>query len=269
MKSMNIRTLIIVGLMGASVVGCGESKPTAVAVTTTSVPEGTQLTTKEATLLSRVLFLNYDLGGANFHIDVPYGLQSSIKIDGIVDWKTHQGTAEVHVVGKDGKDVDTSTIYWRNLYDLKKGMVATTLKGLTDELAATGKEGVKFVARPVSQQSPLDRVLRYLDGLATNQAENPLLLRQDAKAKSLGTEEVNSGKILVDATVLRYGRSRYWADPKTGRMIQAAAPLAGLSEDTKFYFATHEAKTVTLPAVNEVVDAADIPAIYEKLTKRK
>ncbi len=260
--------LITCALLVLPLVGCGDSKPGAVSTTATSLPAGKQLTVAEATLLSRLLFLNRDLGGADVQADVPYGLQSSIKIDGIVDWKTHTGTATVRVIGKDGKEVDTSTIFWRNLYDPKIGMVATTVKGLTVEMESSGRSGVKYVARPFSQSSPLDRVLRYLDGLATKQAENPLLLRQDAKAKSLGTEEIANGKDQIKATVLSYGRSRYWVDPKTGRMIQAAAPLAGLPTDTTFRFANHEVKTVTLPGPTEVVDVSDIPDIYSKLTKR-
>jgi predicted small lipoprotein YifL len=254
------------------VTACGKSKPLATApaaATTIPIPEGTQLSVKEATLLSRLLFINRDKGGANFHIDVPYGLRSTVKIDGIIDWKTHTGTGTVQVIGTDGGIVDTSTVYWRDLYDTKNGLVATTLNGLPEAMDAIGRKGVKYVARPLSLQSPLDRVLRYLDGLATDQAENPLLLRQNPKAKSLGVEEVTFGKILVPASVLRYGKSRYWADPKTGQMVQAAAPLAGLSQDTMFFFASHEPKSVTLPVASEVVDQSEIPEIYTKLSKHK
>jgi hypothetical protein len=267
---------VVCALCIGSLAACGGSKAETTdgsveaAVSTTVARVEKQLTVADATVLSRLLFNNYDKGGADVSIDVPFGLQSSIEIDAVVDWKTHQGTAEVRVVGADGALVDTSTVYWRDLYDAQKGLVATTLKGLTEAMAEQGRQGVKYVARPFSETSPLDRVLRYLDGLATVQAENPLLLRQDEKAKSLGTESLpTDGGQRVNSVVLRYGKSSYWADPDSGLLVQASAPLAGLQSETVFRFSKHGARVIELPAVDAVVDAADIPQIYQQLTERK
>ena len=267
---------IVCSLSIVSVAGCGGSSGdggggnAATTVVSTVAPVETQLTVADANVLSRLLFNNHDKGGADVSIDVPYGLQSSIQIDAVVDWKTHQGSAEVRVVGADGALVDTSTVYWRDLYDPQKGLVATTLKGLTEAMAEQGRPGVTYVARPFSETSPLDRVLRYLDGLATVQAENPLLLRQDEKAKSLGNEMLTTdGGQRVRSVALRYGKSRYWAELESGLMLQASAPLAGLKSETVFRFSKHGVREITLPPVDAVVDAADIPQIYQQLTERK
>lgn len=275
----SLRMLTISVLMVANA-GCGGPERPASGTTnpTTVAPVETQLTVADANILSRLLFNNYDKGGADVSVHVPYGLQSSIQIQAVVDWKNHVGKAEVRVVGTDGKVIDTSTVFWRDLYDSQKGLVATTLKGLAESMTTAGRPGVNYVARPFSETSPLDRVLRYLDGLATAQAENPLLLRQDEKAKSLGNQVITTADAtavgdadgaVVDAIALRYGKSRYWADPKKGLMLQASAPLAGLAEETVFRFSAHRPRTVTLPGVDEVVDAADIPQIYQQLTSRK
>jgi hypothetical protein len=269
-RSHVVSLTMLSALTMLSLSGCGSSKPVESAVAaTTSVVEGKALTVAEATTLSRLLFQNYDNGGADVLIDVPYGTQSTIQIEGVVDWKSHTGRAEVKVIKLDGTLVSTSTVYWRDLYDSRKAIVATTLDGLTEAMTAKGSPGIKYVARPFSDGSPLDRVLRYLDGLATTQAENPLLIRQDAKAQSLGVENIQSGGTEVNATALRYGKSRYWADPKGGRLLQASAPLAGLTSETVFHFTEHGPKVVDLPRAEEVVDASTIPELYGELTKRK
>jgi hypothetical protein len=267
-SAVSASVLTVLSLLSA----CGSSKPSAsppVEITSTTVLEGQALTVAEATTLSRLLFQNFDKGGADVLVDVPYGTQSTVQIEGVVDWKTHTGRAEVKVVKLDGAVVSSSTVYWRDLYDAQKAIVATTLDGLTEAMAAKGNPGITFVARPFSEASPLDRVLRYLDGLATAQAENPLLMRQDAKAQSLGVETVTSGGATVEAMALRYGKSRYWADPKNGRMLQASAPLAGLETETVFHFTNHGTKTVELPRAETVIDASTIPELYGELTKRK
>ncbi len=266
---------MIRGLMVAVAAGCGgstasETLDTSPPAPTTVAFAETPLTVADANVLSRLLFNNYDKGGADVAIKVPYGLQSSIEIQGVVDWKEHVGSAEVRVVGNDGAVVDTSTVYWRDLYDAQRAIVATTLKGLSEAMAKEGRPKVKYVARPFAETSPLDRVLRYLDGLATVQAENPLLLRQDEKAKSLGVQMIDSvDGAKVEATTLRYGKSTYWADPTRSLMLRASAPLAGLPQETVFSFSQHGPRVVTLPPVDEVVDAADIPQIYQSLTERK
>ncbi len=269
--SVAARLAMLSMLMSSLLVGCGGSTTPEVVDTTptTLAPLETPLTVGDATVLSRLLFNNYDKGGADVSVKVPYGLQSSIEIEGVVDWKAHVGKAEVRVIGADGAIVDSSTVYWRDLYDPQKGLVATTLKGLKEALVADGRVGATYIARPFSENSPLDRVLRYLDGLATVQAENPLLLRQDEKAKSVGVQTITGvAGSTVEATALRYGKSTYWADAKSGLMVQASAPLAGLPEETLFSFSGHGPRPVTMPAAAEVVDAADIPQIYESLTKR-
>jgi hypothetical protein len=270
-----IYSLFVSTLASATLFGCTGSEvtvpdtPSTTAITATTLEQGEALSVSEATTLSRLLFQNFDKGGADVIADVPYGLSSSVQIEGVVDWKTHTGQADVKVVDLDGKLVSTSTVFWRDLYDPQKAIVATTLEGLTEAMAAKGNPGINYVARPFSDGSPLDRVLRYLDGLATTQAENPLLMRQDEKAKSLGIENIQSGGVAIDATALRYGKSRYWADPKNGRMLQASAPLAGLKKETVFRFTNHGPKTVALPPAEEVVDASTISELYGELTKRK
>jgi predicted small lipoprotein YifL len=152
-----VRTLAGAIVAVASLAGCGSSKPAIVPTVETVAPNSVAakiLSVQEATVLSRVLFQNFDKGGAKVSADVPYGLESSIKINGVVDWKTHTGRAEVTVVGFDGKLFSTSTVFWRDLYNPQAALVATTLDGLTEAMAAQGQVGVKYVARPASEQSP-------------------------------------------------------------------------------------------------------------------
>jgi hypothetical protein len=278
-----LRTLTSAGLVVVSLAACGGSgkdsggssaggKTPDVVELPTTLGEGAPLSVGEANTLSRLLFRNHQSGGADFVAKVPYGLQTTIEITGSMDWKNHRGQGELRVIATDGSIVDSSTLFWGDLYNPQQGYVVSTLKGLTEAMAETGRDGVKYVVRPFSESSPLDRVLRYLDGLATTQAENPLLIRQDSKARSLGVAKIDTNGAAeggeLDAAVLRYGQSVYWAN-QSGRMVQASAPLAGLDQPTVFSFSDPREVSVTIPPNPEVVQVADIPQIYEKLTKRE
>jgi hypothetical protein len=284
-KKCLLRTSIICLLMSAgslTLVGCTSDKPpvtVAAAATTTSIPAGTKLTVGQATKLSRLFFVNRDKGGADVNVQVPYGIGSSITIIGQVDWKKHVGRAEIRVVTDDGKVVDTSKVWWGNVQDPQRGFVVSSLKGLTKEMETAGRSGVNYVARPFSDKSPVDLILRYLDALSAEQPENPLLLRQDKKTGYLGAEQlelVGQGKTVTDpptkttvsTDIIRFGRSRYWIDTKTSELVQVAAPLAGLRSPTVYSFTNRGEKTIVFPQNAEVVDAADIPEIYAQLTSR-
>jgi hypothetical protein len=273
MKSTFLRTFTISALILASVASlssCTSSSPavTPAATTTTSIPTGTKLTTAQATKLSRLLFVNRDLGGADVIIAVPFGLESSITIVGEVDWKTHEGRGEIKVIKNDGTLVDTSQIWWGSPQNLQQGFVVTSLKGLTEAMDKTGRKGVKYVARPLSEKSPVDIILRYLDALSADQPENPLLLRQDPKTGYIGRDTIDVAAAKLETDVIRFGRSRYWVDLKTGQMAQASAPLAGLKTNTQFTLAAHGPKKISFPLKEEVVNVDEIPEIYQQLTSR-
>ncbi len=267
---------------GLSLAGCTSDKPPATvsaAVTTTSVPAGAKLTVGQATKLSRLFFVNRDKGGADVNVRVPYGIGSSVTIVGQVDWKKHVGAAEIRVIKDDGTVVDTSKVWWGNVQDPQRGFVVSSLKGLTEEMKKAGRPGVNYVARPFSDKSPVDLILRYLDALSAEQPENPLLLRQDPKTGYLGTDQVElivqgatptdpSTTTTVSTDIIRFGRSRYWIDTKTSELVQVAAPLAGLRAPTIYAFTNRSEKTITFPQNAEVVDAGDIPEIYAQLTSR-
>ncbi len=272
----NLRTFIASGLTVFSLLAltaCTGSSSAPVpsveaAVTTTSVPDGEKLTSQQATVLSRLLFLNYDKGGADLDIAVPYGIGSSITMKGQIDWKTHIGNAVITVVLDDGTVVDTQTLYWASPADPQRGVIVTTLKGLPEALEKNGRPGVKYVARPFAEKSPVDIIVRYIDALASVQADNPLLLRQDPKTGYLGTDTVSVGGVDIAADLIRYGKSRYWVDPKTKTMVQVAAPLGGLRDNTVYKLSNNGPKTIALPQNAEVVNSAEIPEIYEELTQR-
>jgi hypothetical protein len=278
---VKLRTFIICSLISGilPVAGCSTSKGADVAaeVNTSEVEAsaapttsaGTQLTVNDATVLSRLLFLNGDLGGSTFRIDVPYGLTSSIVIEGEHDWKTHVGKGTAIVVGNDGVEVNRQELFWVNMYDPTKGYVLTTLAGLTEGMAAQGREGVKYVARPFSEQSPFDRLIRYVDGLSATQAENPLLLRQNAKTRSMGLETIEVGAQKIEATKMGFGQQTFWANPKNGRMLRAQAPLAGLERETIITLLDHGYKVIELPVGPDVVEASEIADLYRELTTKK
>ncbi len=277
MRRWKSKYAVVMFIATGVVSGCGSDAPTpttALEVTTTQVPTGTPLTQAQATLLSRLLLTNYEQTGADINIAVPFGIGSSISVVGVIDWKSHLGQAEVVVTTDDGTEVDRSKIWWSRPNDSQQGFIVTSLKGLTDAMVAVGRPGVNFVARPVAAQSPIDVIVRYIDALSSDQAENPLLLRQDKRTGYLGTEtiEVKSGDgttAPIKAEVIKFGKSRYWIDPSSKRMVQVSAALAGLRTDTLFYLTSPGAKVMKFPENAEVVDASSIPDIYKELTSAR
>ena len=271
-----LTVLMVASLAGLSACGSDNEPAPVVEVTTTEVQKGTPLTQAQATLLSRLLFLNYQQTGSDLHIAVPFGIGSSISIVGVIDWKLHLGQAEVIVTTDNGTVADRSKIWWSRPNDAQQGFIVSSLKGLTESMAKSGRPGVNFVARPVTASSPIDVIVRYIDALSSDQAENPLLLRQDKRSGYLGTESVavlsldGDTAVKVDnAEVIRFGQSRYWIDPASRRMVQVSAALAGLRSDTVFSLTQPGAKVMKFPENAEVVDATSIPEIYKELTSPK
>jgi hypothetical protein len=260
---------LIVGALG--IVGCGGSSKgsdTTVAAAPTTVPmpaAGKTLTTGQAVRLSRVFFNNWDKGGATVTVEVPYGLQSSVRIDAEVDWKQHRGQGTITTVFADGRADEVQPLWWYLPNDLANGSIVTTLAGLPEAMALRNHPGVKYIGRPIAEQSPLDITVRFLDRMMSDRAENPVLLRQ-ADTGYLGAETV--GGVACDH--IRFGDkgTQYWIGTGDGMLRQVSARLSGLPNPTVFRLSGWGTRTIEAPGATEVVDSRAIPELYAELTSR-
>ena len=137
------------------------------------------------------------------------------------------------------------------------------IAGLPAAMAARGQPAVRWVARPLSPDSrvPLEVVLNVVLRLASDQRENPLLLRQRDTA-FLCEEQVDG----IAVNVYRFGaRTVYWVDQQSGRLRKVAARLEVANGVTEIVLHDHRALTVLLPTATEVVAAETIPDVLARL----
>ena len=257
-------------MISALITGCGGSgRPspiTAAPTVVTTAPRGTVLTTAQAVRLSRAFFNNYDGGGAHAVVDVPFGRATSIRIDALVDWKTHTGQGRIITTFTDGRPQRTQPLWWFLPNDLTKGVIVTEQDGLPEAMAQADRTGIRYLSRPVSEKSALDLVVRFLDKMSADRAENPVLLRQ-ADVGFLAAEEVAG--VLCDRVRFGSRGTEYWIAAADGRLRRVSARLAGLTKPTEFLLDDHGPQTITAPLDAEVVDARDIPDVYNRLLQRK
>lgn len=256
-------------LLAAS--GCGSSTPKD-ASSTPSIPAGKPLTLAQAETLAGVLTKNYDAGGAVFSVTVPYSPQTTYSLNGSIDYTKDTGgpngakgtkgvaQATLRITSNSGKDTADSALLWT------KNEVIEELPGLTEAVAAKGRQGVKFVSRPLTTSSPQDVVLNLLLGTASEQRENPALIQQ-------GTEQGDSAFLRTDTLrntpvdVYRFGkRTTYWVGHEDGVLMRLEATLAIAPGVTVIDFLEHKPVSIPGPTTAEVILASDIPDIMKALT---
>jgi hypothetical protein len=255
--------LLMVALVAGSCGGSDAAGPVAPGAPTTTVrPDGERLTPPQANALAQALLKNFQAGGARVIATIPFGA-STFTLDGAIDWQRHVGAATVTTTFRDGvRAPRTQEIFW------SRAMIATPLAGLEEAMAARGREGVRFVARPIDgSTATLDRVVAFLDAIASDRAENPLLLRQRPEVAYLGREEVDG--ISAD----RYQASnsaQFWLStatgPGAGRIVRIDARFAGLEEPVGVRLREHGAQTLSFPPDAQVVVASEVPDLIAQLT---
>ena len=260
-----------IGRLGAATVvvaclGCTSGSPAAV---TTSRPAGasspggdfaggTPLTPGQAGEFAAMLFNNYEAGGATFTATVPYGSAATFVLNGDVDWRTHQIRAVLETRFTSGQPAQR-----RDLVVAGGRLLDGGVLGLTAAMAERGQPAVRWVARPLSADSrvPLDVVLNLILRLASDQRENPLLLRQGDTA-FLRQEQLGSAAV----SVYRFGpRTVYWLERGSGRLVKVALRLEVAKGATEVVLSDHRAVSIALPKAVEVVVSEAIPDVLARL----
>jgi len=209
------------------------------------------LTTADASLLADALFSNYDHGGASFRIVVQVGAAKTITMEGQVDWKGHAGHATV--VGQ-GTEQGVREVYWNETTVLERR------DDLDVILAETGRGAIRFVARPVDTTRYLDEVIGTVAGLASEQRDNPQLIQQNEDSEFVREDILRD----VPTNVLRYGAlTTYWLAKDDGRMLRLEGNNSLGTRPLVCEILTLGPQTIQGPRVDEVVDVADIQAIYD------
>lgn len=235
--------LVVAGfVLGA----CGSDSSRATPTTTTV---GTPLTASQASALASVLAKNFEAGGAEFSVTVPYGPASTFFLNGRIDYSRHLAEATLRSEVGGGAETATSTLFWSN------DMVLEEVDGLPAEAAALGRADVKYLARPMTKSSAQDVVLAFVLATASEQRENPQLLQQGT-ARFLRADVVNGDA----ADVFRFGeRTVYWVRQNDGMLVRIEANLAVAEGVTIIDLAKHGSVSIAGPLDAQVIDSQDLP----------
>ena len=256
-------TLLIITLAGAgcgrepgtrSTAGTSDAASSAISSSPASVVKGTPLTTAQALVLSRMLLNDHDAGGADVSVRAPAGAMPAFEMRGTVDWLHHQGRVTVHFKGAASQPDEVLVWSDANLF--------IAVPGLGDAMAAKGRQGITFASRPLqSGTTTLDQVIVLVSSLASDRAENPILLRQ-ADTGYLGPGEIDG----VQHERFRYGATVYWVEPAE-RIGRVEATLRTTGSAVVIDLTDHGARQVGVPAADGVVPAAEITDVLSALVR--
>lgn len=199
-------------------------------------------------MLSSVLVKNFEVGGAEFKVTVPFGSAATFHLDGTVDYKRHFAGATLRVEGSQPAP-PPAEVFW-NLTDVVEG-----IDGLSAELAALGRPPAKYLARPLTKTSTQDVVLNLVLATSAEQRDNPQLVQQGT-ARFLRTDAIGGAPV----DVYRYGaRTTYWVRKSDSLLMRVEADLAVATGTTVIDLVDHRAIEMTGPRRDDVVSAKDLP----------
>ena len=212
------------------------------------------VTPEEAGVLADLLVDNHDAGGADFVATVPYGV-ATVELEGRIDWENHVGRATVHteVDGKPaGADRD---VVWN------PNVVFEEVPGLEAEMAARGRPGVQWVARPLDpRSSSLHLLLQLIDTTSSTTRDNPVLLVSNG-VRWLRTDEVDGTPV----DVFRNDRTTYWVGRKDHRLHRLEARLSATDSVARLDFTDVGPRTIEVPDDPAIVALDEVADVYERL----
>lgn len=226
-----------------------ESTRPAAATTTRAI------TADEASKLADVLVRNHDLGGASVRAVVPYGT-TTFDLEGDIDWADHVGRVRVSTEG-----TATAT---RPAFDVVFDQKVTfeEVPGLAEALAEQQRAPANWVAKALDPStSPLHVVLQLLQGLSSTQRDNPVLLQQNGITRA--EDVVIDGR---PAQVFDLGRSRYFVDTATQRLVRVTAALESTKSEVRIDLTDPGPRAIDVPADGDIVDYSDVVELYASLT---
>lgn len=203
------------------------------------------LTQDDAALLAQTLYKNTEQKGASFTLTTAFAGGPPVRMQGALGWAANRGEATVTI-----GSAPAFAVSWG------ANAVLEQHPGLASALGAV-QPGATWVARPANDQEvPLDRLLKLLSGLATNQPDNPTLVQQQQ------TGFVRKDTVAGHAVeVLRYGaRNVYYVGTDDGLLYRLEAYLNGFTAPTVIELSAWGPQTQPGPRSVEVVTVTD-PAV--------
>ena len=223
-----------------ALVGCSSSPAKNAAGGPTPTVRG--LTQDDAALLAQTLYKNTEQKGASFSLTTAFANGPTIHVQGALGWASNRGEATITVGADQPFDIS-----WGSNAVLEQH---AALAGALGKL----KAGATWLARPANEQEvPLDRLLKLLSGLATNQPDNPTLVQQQ-QAGFVRNDTLSGHAVKV----FRYGvRNLYFVGADDGLLYRLEAYLNGFTAATVIDLSGWGPQTQRGPKSAEVVSVTD------------
>lgn len=169
------------------------------------------LTSEEASILAEVLFRNYEAQGASFYLAAQAGDGGgTITVEGIIDWKNHQGAARVF---GGSQPYPVEEVWWSRDFVAER---RPTFDEVMAQVLPTVNSPV-LVRKPDAVKRRLDQILAIVTGLSSQTPDNAQLLLQMEGSAFIRTDELRNRQ----AIVLRYGkRTVFWLDQETKALLR-------------------------------------------------
>jgi hypothetical protein len=210
----------------------------------------------EAARLAQSGFANLQAGGAAFEATSAFLVQpiEQLTLVGQVDWVAHTGRA---LVRGTGPDAGLAEVYWdlTSVYERRPAM---------DIVVGTrGGPATPWVVRPADPTGrQLDRLIALVMALASEQADNALLIQQTAGSAFLRTDDLRATPV----EVLRYGtRNLYWLALDDGRLLRFEGNAGAGTAPTVIDLMAFGPVSVNAPPVDALVPVDQVAPWYAEL----
>lgn len=226
--------------------GCTDDNPNA------NRPPGDEITVTEAQVLSEVLHRNVQKGGADVKVTAQYAEEALLTMTGSVDFTTRTGTLDTVTTYTNGQPEEVRTLYFT-----ADRVLVGNLPGLTEAMAAGGREGVQYLRSDLDQAGRLvDNIIGMLTRLAADQPDDPDNLiaagyrwQGAGRIDSVLTNTFSSGTATISIGV------------EDRLLHQFAAPPLNSTFPVRITLTNHGEREIDFPPEDQIADTSAYPQI--------
>lgn len=239
---------LLAGVLAVS--GCGGDDPVA------DRAPGDPITAEEAEALAGVLEANFDAGGADVVVVAPFAEDTTLTMNGSIDFADRTGTLDAVTEFGDGRPDEIRTLYFT-----ADDVITGNIPGLTDAIAEAGRSDVLYLRRDLDQASVLvDNLLGMLTRLSTETADDPEVL--------LASGYTWAGNTTIDG-VLSSTFNTGTATVSIGAEDQLMRQYASAPGDSDFRvtitLSDHGPREIDFPPEEQIANASDYPEVAEQV----
>lgn len=217
--------------------------------------EAREVTSREAQIFSQILKTNHDYKNASFTVSSAQGTKSDFTASGIVDWENQRSSIAVTLSGEEKNDLNAIST---------TEIVYEKYSGLERAEADVGLPEKEWVSRSIDQRVyGVDSISQFVISLTAENAENPLLLKQDG-AQLISTKESNGKKIYLFAK--KNADIAYYTTEESV-LIAVKVTLEGFTGPVLISFNDFGKSSVTIPDENDVNESSYFPTYFNSRPK--